>query len=156
MLSEAGSIVAAAPRAVDLGQMPRAAGRRKNEMLSKEEIKKWLLENCVKGGKLDLSGLDFSDFCGEVDISGMKVGGNLVQNYQEVDGNLMQNDQKVGLVLWQSEQTVGSALFQEKQRVGGYLWQDCQTAGNGIYQSHQESGGDIYQAGQKAGGSIYQ
>lgn len=43
-------------------------------MLSKEEIKKWLLENCVNEyGKLDLSGLDFSDFDGDVYIFGMKV-----------------------------------------------------------------------------------
>ena len=125
-------------------------------MLTKEKIKQWLLENCVKDGKLDLSGLDFSDFYGEVDVSCMKVGGNLVQNYQEVSGNLMQNDQKVGLVLWQSEQTVGSALFQDKQKVGGDLWQDRQTAENSIYQSHQKSGGDIYQADQKPGINLFQ
>ena len=122
--------------------IPILGGR---EMKTKEEIKQWLLENCIKDGKLDLSGLDFSDFYGEVDVSCMKVGGNLVQNYQEVSGNLMQNDQKVGLVLWQSEQTVGSALFQEKQKVGGSLWQDRQVVGKDLYQHSQKVQGHIYQ-----------
>ena len=50
-------------------------------MKTKEQIKKWLLENCVsESGKLDLSGLDFSDFDETVDISKMKVKKNLLQN----------------------------------------------------------------------------
>lgn len=50
-------------------------------MLSKQEIKKWLLENCVNEmGNLDLSGLDFSDFDGNVDISYMKVKLSLSQD----------------------------------------------------------------------------
>lgn len=32
-------------------------------MKTREEIKKWILENCVDGdGDIDLRGLDFSDF----------------------------------------------------------------------------------------------
>lgn len=109
-------------------------------MLNKEEIKQWLLENCVdEMGNLDLSGLDFSDFRGTVIIGSMKVGGNLMQGCQEASG-----------VLWQSEQDVGATIFQENQKVGGYLFQDNQTAEKDIYQSYQKSGGSIYQASQKA------
>ena len=61
-----------------------------------EETKKWLLENRVnKYGDLDLSGLDFSDFDGNVSIGHMKVKNNLVQNYQEVGLSLFQDGQKV-------------------------------------------------------------
>ena len=73
-------------------------------MLSKEETKKWLLNNCInENGDLDLSGLDLSDFKGNVDISSWKVGGNLFQDYQEVGGDLYQGDQEVGRNLYQDE-----------------------------------------------------
>lgn len=49
-------------------------------MKTKKEIKKWLLENCVNNlGNLDLSGLDFSDFKGNVIIGQMKVKWSLDQ-----------------------------------------------------------------------------
>lgn len=65
-------------------------------MLSKGEIKKWLLENCVNEyGKLDLSGLDFSDFDGDIYTFGMTVKKNLDQGFQEIGGDLNQSHQKV-------------------------------------------------------------
>ena len=61
-------------------------------MKTKEEIKKWLLENCIDSdGDLDLSGLDFSDFDGDIDMSYMVVKGNLYQDFQKVKGDLYQN-----------------------------------------------------------------
>lgn len=98
-------------------------------MLSKEEIKQWLLENCVnERGNIDLSGLDFSDFDGNVDISCMKVKLSLSQNCQEVGENL-----------YQDHQTVGKSLFQGWQEAGGDLWQRHQAEVKGrIYQDEKK------------------
>lgn len=96
-------------------------------MKSKEEIKQWLLENCVdKKGNLDLIGLDFSDFEGDVFIGDMRVKKDLYQQYQKVDGHLFQNYQEVGCTLWQDEQKVGNNLYQCHQNVKGDLWQNEQ------------------------------
>ena len=65
-------------------------------MISIEETKKWLSKNRVdENGDINLNDLDFSDFDGNVNISGMKVKGNLCQDSQEVKGNLYQCSQKV-------------------------------------------------------------
>ena len=65
-------------------------------MKNKEEIRDWLLNNCInENGSLDLSELDFSDFEVDIDISNMKVKGNLHQGNQEVKGDLIQNSQEV-------------------------------------------------------------
>lgn len=119
-------------------------------MKTKEEIKQWLLENCVdRAGDLDLSNLDFSDFDGDVDISHMKVKGNLYQNMQKVSGNLDQDYQIVCGYLYQGKQdvrkslqqcyqNVGGDLYQERQNVGGDLRQDCQKVKRNIYQNDQK------------------
>lgn len=62
-----------------------------------EETKKWLLKNRVdKHGDLDLTCLDFSEFDGNVNISGMKVKGHLWQGWQEVKGDYYCYGIKVG------------------------------------------------------------
>ena len=89
-------------------------------MKSKEYIKKWLLKNAVtKNGHLDLIGLDFSDFDGDVYINHMKVKGNLWQNCQKVGGDLHQDFQDVGKDLSQDCNNVGGDLSQMMQTVGG-------------------------------------
>lgn len=66
-------------------------------MLTRQEIKDWLLKNAVNDeGDLDLSDLDFSDFDGDVLIHSMKVKKSLYQDYQTVWGSLYQHSQKVG------------------------------------------------------------
>ena len=83
-------------------------------MKTKEEIKQWLLENCVdEDGDLDLSNLDFSDFDGNVNIYNMIVKGNLNQSGQVVYGDL-----------WQRCQIVKGDLYQDSQSVDGNLYQD--------------------------------
>ena len=100
-------------------------------MLNKDEIKKWLLENCVNEvGNLDLSGLDFSDFDGNVFIEEMKVKKNLIQSSQEVGGFLLQDNQKVGKWLGQDHQEVAGNINQSHQKVGGFVDQDHQEVGN--------------------------
>ena len=97
----------------------------------REEIKSWLLENCIdENGDLDLMYLDFSDFEGNVDISFMKVKGdlyqhnqrvgrNLYQDYQEVKGDLSQYNQEVKANLLQGYQKVEGNLYQSNQKVSG-------------------------------------
>jgi len=84
-------------------------------MRSKEEIREWLLENCVdEYGNLNLSGLDFSEFDGDILINSMKVKNNLNQDSQDVGGFLLQNFQ-----------TVGNNIYQENQdEVEGLIIQD--------------------------------
>lgn len=142
--------------------------REEAEMLSKEEIKKWLLDNCIdENGDLDLRDLDFSDFEGDVDISGMSVKKNLMQNLQEVGGylcqdnqiveeDLDQHEQRVKGTLCQYGQEVGKNLIQEKQKVGGDLFQHHQKAKGSIYQNYQKAGCDLYQDEQEAGGRTMQ
>lgn len=126
-------------------------------MLSKAEIKKWLLENCVDtNGDLILSGLDFSDFDGDVYISEMKVKNNLFQSYQTVGVNLCQNYQIVGKVLYQYNQKVGQSLFQYLQEVGGNLYQDSQKVEGNLWQNYQTVGEDLWQDSQKVGKNLFQ
>ena len=90
--------------------------------LTKKEIKEWLLDNCVnKNGNLYLSGLDFSDFDGNVIINSMKVKGDLSHSFHEVGGNLFQDEQKVEGNLWQDGQKVEGNLWQDGQKVKGEL-----------------------------------
>lgn len=114
-------------------------------MKTKEEIKRWLLENCLdEKGKLDLSGLDFSDLDADVDLSGMKVNGDLHQDRQEVDGDLFQGEQKVEGNIDQSTHEVNGDLFQCEQKVKGMLIQSHQEVGEVLDQRFQKVKGEIY------------
>lgn len=90
-------------------------------MITKDKIKKWLLKNCVNSrGNIDLSGLDFSDFDGNVDISYMKVKLNLSQDCQTVGGSLYQGWQEVGENLWQRhQQEVKGRIHQDEKKEEG-------------------------------------
>lgn len=94
-------------------------------MKTKQQIKQWLLENCVNSaGNLDLMSLDFSDFDGDIFIGRMKVKNDLFQGEQEVNGNLVQTYQKVKGSLYQDNQEVESHLYQGDQKVKGLIVQD--------------------------------
>ena len=90
-------------------------------MKNKEEIKEWLLRNAVdEDGDLNLSGLDFSDFAGDVYISEMKVKGDLYQRDQEVKGDLIQKYQKVEGSLYQDKIINGKTkeqAFREVEKI---------------------------------------
>ena len=93
-------------------------------MLSREEIKKWFLDNCVDcNGDLDLSDLDFNDFEGDIFINRWKVKHNMRFQQHKVDGDLNQSNQRVKGNLWQSLQVVKGNLSQSHQRVRGDLYQ---------------------------------
>ena len=89
-----------------------------------QELKEFLLKNFIdEYGNLDISGLDFSDFDGEVDIGHMKVKGNLWQVGHQVKGNLYQDRQVVGGTLHQDDHLVAGDLFQGYKKVGGKVFQ---------------------------------
>ncbi len=85
------------------------------EKLTIKDLEKIMLENFVNEyGNLDISGLDFSEFNGNINISRMKVKGDLFQYNQKVGGHLFQCNQKVS-----------RNLIQDSQKVIGELIQDC-------------------------------
>ena len=90
--------------------------------MNRKELVKFLIENFTDvDGDLDLRNLDFSDFEGNVLISGMEVKGDLKQSRQIVRG----------------------ILYQERQQVQGDLMQDCQEVNGDLWQSDQEVNGDL-------------
>lgn len=85
-------------------------------MKTSEEIKAWLLKNCVdKDGDLYLNDLDFSDFDGDIYLNHMRVQGNLFQDQQIVGGDLFQDHQHVGEHLYQGAQKVEGKIFQDEK-----------------------------------------
>ena len=89
-------------------------------MLPIEEVAKWLIKNRTdENGDLDLMGLDFSDFDGDVLASGWKVKKGLAQSHNAVGGSLLQ-----------SLQTVGGILRQDGQKVKGRIIQDLDALHN--------------------------
>ena len=115
-------------------------------MKTKQQIKKWLLKNCVdKDGDLFLDGLDFSDFDGDVYIGKMKVKKNLFQDKQRVYGCLMQSDQIVSEELSQDHQEVTHNLYQDHQKVGESLYQNKQKVKKDLHQDKQKVEGTIIQ-----------
>lgn len=66
-------------------------------MKSKQAIKEWILENCIdEDGDINLTGLDFSDFEGNVYLSGMQVKNDLHINAFLIGGDLWQTYLSVG------------------------------------------------------------
>ena len=84
-------------------------------MKTKEEIRDWLLENAVDDyGDLYLPNLDFSNFDGDVVISGMKVKSNVIISRMKVQGDLYQSDYKVEGDYTCEDVKVGGEIFFEK------------------------------------------
>lgn len=122
-------------------------------MLSKKQIKAWLLANCLASdGTLDLAELDFTNNpeVKRVCISYMKLNGDLWQDHQTVNrihdadaisrgGNLFQGDSMVAGDISQSHQKCHN-LAQSYQLATKTISQDHQTANFGINQSHQKTG----------------
>lgn len=78
-------------------------------MKTKEEIRDWLLNNCLdEEGNLILSNLDFSNFEGDVYMNGLKVKHSLHLNFQEIGGDVGQ----VGC-------TIAGRLYQKGNRING-------------------------------------
>ena len=125
-------------------------------MISIEETKKWLIANCVdENGNINLSGLDFSDFNGDIDISNMRVKGDLRQRCQKVEGNLNQANQEVKGDLYQCSQKVEGDLRQSFQEVKGMLSQSLQKVEGNLHQYCQEVKGILHQGCQKVEGKMF-
>lgn len=96
-----------------------------------EELRDLMLENFVdEYGNLCMTGLDFSEFDGDVDIDEMVVKGNLIQCRHRVGGHLYQGNHKVGKNLYQSHQEVGGNLHQGHNEVGIYY--ECTDVNYGV------------------------
>ena len=71
-------------------------------MKTKKEIVAWLLSNCVdEEGNLDLDGLDFQNFAGDVHISGIYCKGDIWQCAHQNDGQIYQSYHKNGSNIYQ-------------------------------------------------------
>ena len=92
-------------------------------MKTKEELKNYLLENYVdEFGDLILSGLDFSDFDGDVFIDNMRVKGDLSQSEHIVQGDLFQHRHKVQGDLFQGDQKVQGNYYCSDVEVKGSIF----------------------------------
>ena len=115
-------------------------------MISKKELKEFLLKSCVNEyGELDLSDLDFSDFCGDITFNGLKAKRNVDVGCMDVGGDLYQCDQHVHGNLIQDNQVVGGDITQNNQSVGGDLFQGFQTVGRDLYLGTNSVSGKIIQ-----------
>ena len=86
-------------------------------MKTKQEIEKWLLENCVdENGNLVIRNIDLSKFKGNVILDSWKIGASANLSFWEVKGNLYQYYQKVNGNLYQSFQSAKN-LYQHCQNV---------------------------------------
>lgn len=93
-----------------------------------DKLRDYLLENYVNEvGDLDISGLDFSKFDGDVYLCDMKVKCNLFQDCQKVKGDLSQDGQEVQGDLYQSNQTVQGILCNRFNKYGVNLYEEPST-----------------------------
>lgn len=108
------------------------------EKMNKEELVELLITNFVdEEGVLDLSGLDFTKFECDVDISYMNVAGRLFQANQKVEGDLFQNTQEASNV-FQSAHKVSKSIFQDIHVVGDSVFEGNHNVDSTIY-NHQET-----------------
>lgn len=95
-------------------------------MKSNEEIKKWLLENCVDSyGDLHLGDLDFTDFNGNIYLGKMKVKDDVIQGWQKVgvNGNIIQDELKCPSTRLDYEAEVDRLAkenYELKEKLDGY------------------------------------
>ena len=74
-------------------------------MKGKIAIRNWILKNCVNDyGNIDLSNLDFSQFEGNIRISGMQVKKTLEQDHHIVGQSIFQGGHRVHIDIWQDNQ----------------------------------------------------
>ena len=108
------------------------------EKMSKEELVELLITSFVdEEGVLDLSGLDFTKFECDVDISYMNVAGRLFQANQKVEGDLFQGTQEAFNV-FQSAHKVNKSIFQDIHIVGDSVFEGNHNVDSTIY-NHQET-----------------
>lgn len=96
-------------------------------MISNKELVEYLLKNRVdRNGNLNLEGLDFSFFDGDIDISGIVAKGNIYQSCQ-----------KSGKSIYQDHQVACVDIVQEHQRAYGNIYQSRHRADSVFQDRHQ-------------------
>lgn len=112
--------------------------------MTKKELVKFLVDNFTdEDNRLDLSGLDFSEYEVNVNISEMKVNGVLYQRMHEIKGDIYQNYHVVKGNLNQKSHKVNGELLQGEHEVDGY-----------ISQSYHKVNGNLFQRNHKVSGSL--
>lgn len=92
-------------------------------MLPIEEVAKWLVENRTDEiGDLDLMGLDFSDFDGDVLASGWKVKKGLAQSRQEVKDEPKCPDMCVGPDYKAEYERLRKELCEANTKIETLMW----------------------------------
>ncbi len=100
-----------------------------------ESLRDYLLANYVnEDGDLNISGLDFSEFDGDVVINGMKVKRDLYHSYYEVRGDLFQDGHEVKGDLFQGYHAAKGNLYQSEQSVQGSLFNEDNVYGGELYE----------------------
>lgn len=126
-------------------------------MKTKEQIKEWLLQNCVDSdGRIDISGLDFSDFNGDILRGEWKVKRNLLQSWNEVQGDLWQDCNEVQGDLWQGHNETQGDLFQNLNEVQGTLLQNNNKVKGDLSQNSNNVQGHLFQERNEVNGNLWQ
>lgn len=95
------------------------------QQISLQELAKFIYDHFYDdySNTIDISGLDFSSYKCDIDISHMIVCGTICQNLQEADEDIIQNEQYAGRDLYQNNQTAERNLYTK-----------CNYAGRKIYE----------------------
>ena len=138
-------------------------------MLPIEEVAKWLIKNRTdENGDLDLMGLDFSDFDGDVLASGWKVKKGLAQSHNAVGGDLNQDlDQgkkpltpkdkgQFLLRYFKNERGDLDLSYVDLSDFKGDVAISSWKVGGDLFLDHQEVRGSLFQSNQKVGRNLYQ
>lgn len=88
-----------------------------------EELRDYLLDNYIdEEGDLDLMGLDFSGFYGDIYLTGMKVNGDLYQGFLKIGGDLIANMCEVEESLLLNGSKIKGDFYCEGNEVGGKVF----------------------------------
>lgn len=94
----------------------------KNKM-NIEELRDLIIDNFTdESGHIDISGLDFSSFDGNVRITSIKVKNDLLIGHQTVGGDMYAGRNRVSRCLMQCSNFVKKDLTQDKQTVLGRMF----------------------------------
>jgi len=97
-----------------------------------------------KNGNINLKSLDFGEFDGTIDISGIKCRGNIIQEGHRNEGNILQ---------WCHENN--GDIYQGGHENKGDIYQDEHENKGDIFQGEHQNKGNIVQFGHENEGKLY-
>ena len=97
-----------------------------------DEVRDYLIENRTYEGKdfkyLDLTGLDFTNFDGNIVLNNIHTNNNLLQSFHTVKGNI-----------WQTEHEVEGSISQDAHHVKGDVYQGYIHTDGKIHEPYNKS-----------------